>query len=136
MDRPAEWDRRWWSPIINAEHLALRDRVGLVENPAFAVFDVTGPGALAWLQWMAVGQVDVPVGKLVYTQLLNQAGGIRADIVVMRLGWNQLPRCRCGVRGQRRQAVADGPPARRGWCELRRRDLRVEHDRDLGTASA
>ncbi len=85
MDRSHEWDRRWWSPIVNAEHLALRDRVGLIENPAFAEFDVSGPGALAWLQRMVVGQVDVPVGRLVYTQLLNEAGGIKADVTVMRL---------------------------------------------------
>jgi len=85
MDRPFEWDNRWWSPIANAEHLALRERVGMVENPAFAEWDVSGSGALAWLQHMAVGQVDVPVGRMVYTQLLNEAGGIRADIVVMRL---------------------------------------------------
>ena len=43
MPREAEWDARWWSPIINAEHLALRDRVGLIENPAFAIFDVDRP---------------------------------------------------------------------------------------------
>ena len=85
MDRTHEWDRRWWSPIVNAEHLALRDRVGLIENPAFAEFDVSGPGALAWLQSMVVGQVDVPVGRLVYTQLLNEAGGIKADVTIMRL---------------------------------------------------
>jgi glycine cleavage system aminomethyltransferase T/glycine/D-amino acid oxidase-like deaminating enzyme len=85
MDREHEWDRRGWSPISNAEHLALRDRVGLIENPAFAEWDVSGAGALAWLQHMAVGQLDVPVGRLVYTQMLSEAGGIRADIVVMRL---------------------------------------------------
>ncbi|MHB8958982.1 MAG: GcvT family protein [Candidatus Limnocylindrales bacterium] len=86
MDRSHEWDRRWWSPIINAEHLALRERVGLIENPAFAEWDVSGPGALAWLQHMVVGQLDVPVGKVVYTQMLNEAGGIKADVTVLRLG--------------------------------------------------
>jgi glycine cleavage system aminomethyltransferase T/glycine/D-amino acid oxidase-like deaminating enzyme len=85
MDRTHEWDRRWWSPIVNAEHLALRERVGLIENPAFAEFDVSGAGALAWLQGMVVGQVDVPAGRLVYTQLLNEAGGIKADVTIMRL---------------------------------------------------
>jgi glycine/D-amino acid oxidase-like deaminating enzyme len=44
--RQAEWDSRWWSPIINAEHLAMRERVGMVDLSAFAVFDVTGSGAL------------------------------------------------------------------------------------------
>ncbi len=86
MDREHEWDSRWWSPITNAEHLALRDRVGLIENPAFAEWDVSGPGALAWLQHMVVGQVDVPTGRLVYTQLLTEVGGIKADVTVMRLG--------------------------------------------------
>jgi glycine cleavage system aminomethyltransferase T/glycine/D-amino acid oxidase-like deaminating enzyme len=85
LDREAEWDRRWWSPIVNAEHLALRDRVGLIENPAFAVFDVGGPAALAFMQRMAVAEMDVPVGRLVYTQLLNDAGGIKADVTVLRL---------------------------------------------------
>src|SRR5438552_13454306 len=58
--RRYEWDARWWSPIINAEHLAMRDRVGMVDLSAFAVFDVSGPGACAYLQKMAVAQMDVP----------------------------------------------------------------------------
>ncbi len=86
MDRTHEWDRRWWSPIINAEHLALRERVGMAENPAFAEWDITGPGALEWLQTMMVAQMDVPVGKCTYTQMLNEAGGIKADVTVLRLG--------------------------------------------------
>jgi glycine cleavage system aminomethyltransferase T/glycine/D-amino acid oxidase-like deaminating enzyme len=85
MPREAEWDKRWWSPIINAEHLALRDRVGLVENPAFAIFDVSGRGALTFLQHLAVSEMDVAIGRLVYTQLLNEAAGIKADLTVMRL---------------------------------------------------
>ncbi len=44
MPRAAEWESRWWSPIINAEHLAMRDRVGMVDLAAFAIFDVSGPG--------------------------------------------------------------------------------------------
>ncbi len=50
MPRTAEWESRWWSPIINAEHLAMRDRVAMVDLAAFAIFDVTGPGALDYLQ--------------------------------------------------------------------------------------
>jgi len=99
MDREHEWDRRWWSPIANAEHLALRERVGLIENPAFAEWDVSGPGALAWLQRMVVGQADVPVGRLVYTQLLNEAGGIKADVTVMRLGHDRFRVVDAGFAG-------------------------------------
>ncbi len=86
MTRPAEWDARWWSPIISAEHLAMRDRVGMVDLSAFAVFDVAGPGALDYMQRMMVNQADVPVGRVVYTPLLNEHGGMKADLTVMRLG--------------------------------------------------
>jgi glycine cleavage system aminomethyltransferase T/glycine/D-amino acid oxidase-like deaminating enzyme len=84
--RPAEWDARWWSPIVNAEHLAMRDRVGMVDLSAFAVFDVWGPGAIDYMQRMVVNQADVPVGRVVYTPLLNEHGGMKADLTVMRLG--------------------------------------------------
>jgi glycine cleavage system aminomethyltransferase T/glycine/D-amino acid oxidase-like deaminating enzyme len=86
MPRKYEWDARWWSPIINAEHLAMRDSVGLVDLSAFVLFDITGPGALDYIQKMVVAQMEVPVGRVVYTPLLNVAGGIKADLTLMRLG--------------------------------------------------
>jgi glycine cleavage system aminomethyltransferase T len=84
--REAEWDARWWSPIINAEHLALRDRAGMVDLTAFAVFDISGPGALAAVQGVAVRQMDVPIGRVVYTPILAPGGGFKADLTIMRLG--------------------------------------------------
>jgi glycine cleavage system aminomethyltransferase T/glycine/D-amino acid oxidase-like deaminating enzyme len=84
--REAEWDARWWSPIINAEHLALRDRAGMVDLTAFAVFDISGPGALAAVQGVAVRQMDVPIGRVVYTPILTPGGGFKADLTIMRLG--------------------------------------------------
>jgi glycine cleavage system aminomethyltransferase T/glycine/D-amino acid oxidase-like deaminating enzyme len=86
MDRGAEWDSRWWSPIINAEHLAMRDAAGLFDLSAFAILDVTGPDALQALQKVAVAQLHVPVGRVVYTSFLDDAGGFRADLTIMRLG--------------------------------------------------
>ena len=86
MERTGEWESRWWSPIINAEHLALRDAAGLVDLSAFAVLDVTGPGALDAVQSVAVAQLDVAPGRVVYTSLLNEAGGFVGDLTVMRLG--------------------------------------------------
>ncbi|HEY6492057.1 MAG TPA: FAD-dependent oxidoreductase, partial [Trebonia sp.] len=90
MERPAEWESRWWSPIINAEHLALRDGAGLVDLSAFTILDVTGAGALAGLQRLAVAQLDVPVGRTVYTPFLNEAGKFVADLTIMRLGANSF----------------------------------------------
>ena len=86
MERAAEWESRWWSPVINAEHLAMRDGAGLVDLSAFTILDVTGPGALAGLQHLAVAQLDVPVGRTVYTPFLNEAGRFVADLTIMRLG--------------------------------------------------
>jgi len=84
--RPHEWDARWWSPIINAEHRAMRDSVGMVDLTAFNQFDLTGPGALDFVQTLSVNQIDVPVGRGVYTPWLTPHGGFRADLTVLRLG--------------------------------------------------
>jgi glycine cleavage system aminomethyltransferase T/glycine/D-amino acid oxidase-like deaminating enzyme len=84
--RPHEWDARWWSPIINAEHLAMRDRVAMVDLTAFTIFDISGPGALDYIQYVAANQMDVPVGRAVYTPLLNNHGGFVADLTIMRTG--------------------------------------------------
>ena len=86
MPRENEWDARWWSPIVNAEHLAMRARGGIVDLTAFAIFDVVGPQALAAVQRIVVAQADVPVGRVVYTPVLDEAGGFRSDLTVMRLG--------------------------------------------------
>ena len=83
--RQAEWDGRWWSPIISAEHLAMRDRAAMFDLTAFCVFDVTGPGALDVIQRVAMRQADVPVGRVVYTPFLTPSGGFRSDLTVMRL---------------------------------------------------
>jgi glycine cleavage system aminomethyltransferase T/glycine/D-amino acid oxidase-like deaminating enzyme len=83
--REAEWEARWWSPIINAEHLAMRDRAGLVDLSAFAIFDVAGPGALEAVQRVAMRQMDVAVGRVVYTPVLTASGGFKADLTIMRL---------------------------------------------------
>jgi glycine cleavage system aminomethyltransferase T/glycine/D-amino acid oxidase-like deaminating enzyme len=86
MPREAEWESRWWSPIINAEHLAMRDRVAMVDLSAFALFDVVGAGSLEYLQGVALAEMDVPVGRVVYTPILNGEGCFKADLTIMRLG--------------------------------------------------
>jgi glycine cleavage system aminomethyltransferase T/glycine/D-amino acid oxidase-like deaminating enzyme len=101
MPREAEWESRWWSPIINAEHLAMRDRVGMVDLSAFAIFDVTGPGALGYLERLCVSRMDVAVGRVVYTPLLNGAGGIVADLTVMRLAHDRFRVVTGGGMGMR-----------------------------------
>ena len=57
MPREHEWDARWWSPIINAEHLRMREAAGVIDLSAFCVFDIEGPGALESVQRTCVGAV-------------------------------------------------------------------------------
>jgi glycine cleavage system aminomethyltransferase T/glycine/D-amino acid oxidase-like deaminating enzyme len=84
--REHEWDARWWSPIINAEHLAMRERAAMFDLTAFCVFDVVGSGALESVQRVAVRQMDVQHGKVVYTPVLTPRGGFRSDLTIMRMG--------------------------------------------------
>src|SRR5579871_5324277 len=84
--REAEWDSRWWSPIINAEHLAMRERAAMFDLTAFCIFDVIGPGALECVQTVSARQMDVAHGKVVYTPVLSPSGTFKSDLTVMRLG--------------------------------------------------
>ena len=86
MPRAGEWEARWWSPIINAEHLQMRETAGLVDLTAFAIFDIVGKGALASVQRTVVRQMDVAVGRVVYTPVLGINGGFKSDLTIMRLG--------------------------------------------------
>ncbi|MFA9430375.1 FAD-dependent oxidoreductase [Egicoccus sp. AB-alg2] len=88
--REHEWDARWWSPIIDAEHLALRERVAMIDLTAFTIFEVTGPGALDYLQYLTVANLDRPVGRIVYTPVLTSNGGFRSDLTIVRLGWDHF----------------------------------------------
>ncbi|HWM00428.1 MAG TPA: FAD-dependent oxidoreductase [Nocardioidaceae bacterium] len=112
MPRTAEWDARWWSPIINAEHLAMRERAAMIDLSAFAVFDVVGPAALDAVQHVVVAQVDVEPGRVVYTPVLDDRGGIRADLTVMRLAEDRFRVVTGGLTGNiDRKWFADRMPA-------------------------
>ncbi len=112
LPREHEWDARWWSPVINAEHLAMRERAGVVDLTAFAVFDVVGAGAMDALQGIVVAQVDVAPGRVVYTPVLDGRGGFRADLTVMRLRHDHYRVVTGGAHGQvDRKWFADRMPA-------------------------
>ncbi|MDE3191427.1 MAG: FAD-dependent oxidoreductase [Acidobacteriota bacterium] len=83
--RTHEWEARWWSPIINAEHLAMRERAAMFDLTAFCVFDVVGPNALDAVQQVAARQMNVPNGRVVYTPVLAPRGGFKSDLTIMRM---------------------------------------------------
>jgi glycine cleavage system T protein len=80
------WEARNWSPIQGAEHRATREQVALYDLTPFAKFEVTGPGVVAYLQRLCANDVDKPVGKVIYTAMLDANGGIMCDLTVSRLG--------------------------------------------------
>ncbi|HET8927740.1 MAG TPA: FAD-dependent oxidoreductase [Microbacterium sp.] len=99
MPREHEWDARWWSPIINAEHLQLREAGAIIDLTAFAMFDVIGPQALRAVERIIVAQADVPVGKVVYTPVLDERGRFRSDLTVMRLAHDRFRVVTGGAHG-------------------------------------
>ena len=90
----------------------MRDRAGIVDLSAFVIFDVTGPGAAAYLERLCVNRVDVAPGKTVYTPLLNGAGGILADLTIMRLAHDRFRVVTGGGMGMRDKKIfTDALPA-------------------------
>jgi len=110
--REAEWDSRWWSPVINAEHLAMRERAAIFDLSAFCIFDLCGPGALPALQRISMRQMDVTAGKVVYTPWLSPGGGFKSDLTVMRLGEEHFRVVTGGAHGMAdRKWLCDNLPA-------------------------
>ena len=87
--RPRGLAGRHWSTAIPVEHLATRERAGLFDQTSFAKIEVAGPGACALLQRVCANDVDTAVGRVTYTQMLNERGGIEADFTVTRLAQDQ-----------------------------------------------
>jgi len=79
------WEAREWSPIQGAEHRAARQSAALFDLTPFTKIEVAGPGALPFLQHLCANQIDQPMGKVIYTSMLNERGGIMCDLTVTRL---------------------------------------------------
>ncbi|MER9628303.1 FAD-dependent oxidoreductase [Mesorhizobium sp. M0296] len=79
------WKRQNWFDNQREEHLAIRNGVGLFDMTSFGKIRVEGRDACAFLQRLCANDVDVAPGKIVYTQMLNQRGGIESDLTVSRL---------------------------------------------------
>jgi 4-methylaminobutanoate oxidase (formaldehyde-forming) len=83
--RPRGWAGQHWSTAIGAEALATRQAAALFDESSFAKIEVRGSGACAFLQRLCANDIDVAVGRIVYTQMLNKRGGIETDFTVTRL---------------------------------------------------
>lgn len=76
---------------VLAEHLAVREHVGLFDVSHMGEIEITGEGAAVWLDGLVTNRVaDIRVGKVVYTAMCREDGGVLDDILVYRLGEQKL----------------------------------------------
>ncbi len=79
------YGRQNWFGASAAEHRRVREATGVFDLTSFGKFLVEGPDAEALLQWVSANDVGGPPGSVIYTQWLNAAAGIEADLTVTRL---------------------------------------------------
>ena len=84
------WGRQNWFDFAAAEHRAIRQAVGFFDMSSFGKIRVKGRDAEAVLQHIAANDVAVTPGKIVYTQFLNKAGHIEADVTITRLSMDEF----------------------------------------------
>ncbi len=78
------FDRSWQAETVGREHKAARETAVITDMTSFTKFEISGPRACDFLQYLAVANVDKPVGGATYTQLCNERGGIEADVTLIR----------------------------------------------------
>ena len=108
--RENEWDRRHVPyEIANAEHLAMSDSVGMINLSHFPIIDIEGPDTERMLEYLSTAKVggNTPEGKMIYTNFLDEDGGVHADLTISRLG------------AERYRVVTGGADGNRDWVTLR-----------------
>lgn len=79
------FERPNWHAAVAREHTAARDSAVLIDQTSFAKYILKGPDAETALNWIASNRVDKPVGSIIYTQMLNDNGGIECDLTCTRI---------------------------------------------------
>lgn len=83
------FERPNWHKAVAREHKAAREAAVLFDQTSFAKFILKGPDAEAALNWIAANRVDKPVGSIIYTQMLNDKGGIECDLTCVRIAQDE-----------------------------------------------
>ena len=79
------WKRQNWFENAAREHRSIRENIGMYDMSSFGKIRIEGRDATKFLNFVAGGQYDMEIGKIVYSQFLNNAGGIEADVTITRL---------------------------------------------------
>ena len=124
--RGNEWDRRHVPyEIANAEHLAMSNSVGMINLSHFPIMDVEGPDAERMLEYLSLAKVggNTPEGRMIYTNFLDEDGGVHADLTISRLS------------PDRYRVVTGGADGNRDWVTLRnyRDDMGLNADINIRT---
>jgi 4-methylaminobutanoate oxidase (formaldehyde-forming) len=78
--------RQNWFKAQAREHRACRENVAVFDQTGFSKFIFKGPDALNILQWLCGAEIDVPIGKAVYTGMFNARGCFESDLTIIRTG--------------------------------------------------
>ena len=108
--RENEWDTRHVPyDVANAEHLAMSDSVGMINLSHFPIMDIKGPDAERMLEYLSVAKVggNTPEGKVIYTNFLDEDGGVHADLTISR------------ISSESYRVVTGGADGNRDWVTLR-----------------
>ena len=108
--RENEWDTRHVPyDVANAEHLAMSDSVGMIHLSHFPIMDIKGPDAERMLEYLSVAKVggNTPEGKVIYTNFLDEDGGVHADLTISRISNDSY------------RVVTGGADGNRDWVTLR-----------------
>ena len=124
--RENEWDQRHVPyEIANSEHLAMSDSSGMINLSHFAIMDINGKDAERMLEYLSVAKVgsDTPEGRMIYTNFLDEDGGVHADLTISRLGADSY------------RIVTGGADGNRDWVTMRnyRDDTGLDADINIRT---
>lgn len=106
-----DWAAQFYSPIAAAEAWRTRTSVAMYDMTPLKRIEVSGPGALEFLNRLTTGKMEKSIGSVTYTLMLDEAGGVRSDLTVARLSDTTF---QIGANGNldvdylRRQAPAEG----------------------------
>lgn len=84
------WERQNWFENHKKEHCAARETVAIFDQSGFTKLELQGHDSLTLLQRLCANDIDVPIGRAVYTALLNARGGFESDLTVLRLGFEHF----------------------------------------------
>lgn len=82
--RPS-WHRPCWFDACAREVAAVRDAVALFDLSALGKVLIAGPDAPAFLDRVVTASLDVPVGRIVHSCLLDESGGMVGEVLIARV---------------------------------------------------